>query len=323
LSRPARGGGAAGGTWGAGSSYPGSVRIQGLVIKNYNPPEQFGVITGGGYTSDDSSIGWIIEGCEIAYNETGGIRSGTQMTIRGNNIHHNGQVGIAGPGRNVLIENNEIAYNNYQDRHGATWGNAGVKMVKTTGLVARGNFVHHNHGNGFWTDLDNVNALYENNRVEDNERTGIFHEISYSVVIRNNQLARNGFKDGWMYGGGITISGSPDVEIYGNTLTNNRNGITALQHNRAEKPMYAPYEINNLNVHDNTVTVSQGDSYAAGLALDNIANPDSYFTSRNNRFERNTYLLGAEAIYFTWMNGDRSETQWRSYGHDQAGTFSR
>jgi parallel beta-helix repeat protein len=188
----------------------------------------------------------------------------------------------------------------------------------TDRLIARGNFVHHNFGPGLWTDIDNINTLYENNTVEDNEQMGIFHEISYAAVIRNNIVRRNGFGfTAWIWGSGILIAASPNVEVYGNTVEGNAHGIGAVQQNRGSGA-FGAHEISNLYVHDNLVSMSQGQT---GLVQD--IGDTSYFTSRNNRFDRNQYHLGSNAYYFTWMNGSRNETQWKGYGLDVAGSFVR
>jgi hypothetical protein len=49
----------------------------------------------------------------------------------------------------------------------------------------------------------------------------------------------------------------------------------------------------------------------------------SCYTSRNNRFDRNSYQLGPGDLFFAWMNGERSESEWRRFGQDVNGTFIR
>jgi parallel beta-helix repeat protein len=288
-----------------------SVTISGLIVEKYANLAQHGAISAEGKT------GWVISQNEVRWNHGLGIRIGPAARVIGNNIHSNGQLGIGGGGANVLVEGNEIAFNN-ASRFDPGWEAGGVKFVATTNLVVRNNFVHHNGGPGLWTDSGNMNTLYENNTCEDNERMGIFHEISYAAVIRNNIVRRNGFGfPDWIWGAGILVAASPDVEIYGNTVEGNADGIGAVQQNRGSG-QYGPYQISNLWVHDNTVSMTQG---WTGLVED-VGDP-SYFTSRNNRFERNRYSLGLDAVYFTWMNGDRSESEWKSYRQDVTGTFAR
>ena len=88
--------------------------------------------------------------------------------MRKNYIHHNGQLGLAAAGNGIIVEDNEIAYNN---THGFSywWEAGGTKFVRTENLIVRRNHSHHNIGPGLWTDGNNLNTLYEHNRVTDND----------------------------------------------------------------------------------------------------------------------------------------------------------
>ncbi|MDQ3809908.1 MAG: right-handed parallel beta-helix repeat-containing protein, partial [Chloroflexota bacterium] len=267
--------------------------------------------------SPNRTTGWIVEGCEIRYNAAAGVGLGHKMKVLRNNIHHNGQIGIAGTGDSILIEGNEIAYNNYQHTYSYGFEAGGTKFTRTRWLVVRGNYSHHNWGSGLWTDIDNIHTLYESNRVSDNAAQGIFHEISYDAVIRNNIIERNGFEKTWYYGAGIQINHSPNVEVYGNTVTGNQNGIIGLQQDRGSGA-YGPHLLSNLHVHDNTITVGSGRS---GVAQD--VGDNTIFTDRNNRFAQNIYYVGTNSTPFAWLNGNRTISQWQSYGQDQSGIFNR
>jgi hypothetical protein len=287
------------------------VTVTGLVVEKYANLAQSGAIT------SENRSGWVVTGNEVRWNHGAGIRAGSATQVVGNFIHHNGQIGLIGAGTDVLVENNEISYNN-NAHFDPSWEAGGTKFVLTDALMVRGNFVHHNAGPGLWTDLDNINTTYENNTSEDNERMGLLHEISYAAIIRNNVMRRNGFGyPDWAWGAGILVAASPNVEVYGNTVENNADGIAAVQQERGSGS-HGPHQISNLWVHDNVVTMSGG---WTGLVQD--VGDSSYFTSRNNRFERNRYILGSGAVFFTWMNGDRSESEWKNYGQDGTGTFSR
>jgi nitrous oxidase accessory protein NosD len=299
-------------------AYPSDVHIRGLVIQHYAPPPQMGAVRAGGHEVDDNAVGWTVEDCEIRYNATGGIRLGHRMRVLRNRVHHNGQIGVTGIGDSVLVEGNEIAHNNPGRAHDPGFEAGGTKFVQTRGLVVRGNFVHHNTGPGLWTDVHNVGALYEGNRVEDNAGMGIFHEVSYRAVIRDNVVLRNGFGSaGWVYGAGIMIASSGDVEVYGNTVADNHNGITAAQQDRGSGPL-GPHVVENVYVHDNVIRMAGG---RTGVAQD--VGDASVFTARNIRFENNRYQLGDAERYFEWADGQRTEGEWRAYGHDATGTFER
>ena len=81
-------------------------------------------------------------------------------------------------------------------------------------------------------------------------------------------------------------------------------------------------------VHDNTITQTNlprnGNelSVGAGIATD-IAGNTALFTSRNNRFVNNRYTLGTNPRPFAWNFGTRTEAEWRSYGQDTGGVFTR
>ena len=67
--------------------------------------------------------------------------------------------------------------------------------------------MHDNDGPGLWCDIECRNVVYENNLVENNQHIGIFHEISFKAVIRNNVVRHNG--SGNEAGSGAPISALP------------------------------------------------------------------------------------------------------------------
>jgi parallel beta-helix repeat protein len=297
------------------SPYPNNVVIKGLIIQHYNPPEQQGAILAGGPQPDQNSTGWVVQDCEVRYNATGGIRTGDKTQVIGNFVHHNGQLGIMGSGDSVLVQNNEISYNNYQNLYPFGVALGGGKFVNTRWLTVRGNKVHDNQGNGLWTDIGNRYALIENNVVEANSGAGIMHEISYDATIRNNTARKNGFARGWVTGAGILISASANVEVYGNTVTGNKQGIVGIQQKRVHAGIDYSTNLKNLNVHDNTVQVAIGG--VSGISsISNLS-----FTGRNNRYVHNSYDIGTDLKPFSWMNGKRTKSQWQSYGNDVTGKF--
>jgi parallel beta-helix repeat protein len=218
----------------------------------------------------------------------------------------------------VLFQGNELAYNNPAWHYSYTGTGrefGGVKIVRSRYPMARGNYVHHNNGHGMWTDIHNIYALYENNRLVGNAGAGIFHEVSYAAVIRNNTVTGNALVRSGMYGAGILVSSSPDVEVYGNTVTGNQMGITAIQ-NRRGSGKYGPHLVQNLYVHDNTVQT------AGQTGIQQTIGSNAVYTSWNNRFRHNTYTgMSKNRNPFYWMNNTRTVPQWKGYGHDLTGTF--
>ena len=115
-----------------------------------------------------------------------------------------------------------------------------------------------------------------------------------------------------MYGAGILIAHSSDVEVYGNVVEDNWNGIVGVQQDRDN------YYLRNLWVHDNTVEMSRGGS---GVAASGSSN-DPFTSASNNRFDRNDYRVPAsEGKPFRWR-GSESWSGWRAAGQDPQGTYS-
>jgi parallel beta helix pectate lyase-like protein len=310
--------------------HPSNVTIMNLTVTRYNQPtapSQGMINMSNGGDPTDYATGWVIDSVEASYSAAGqGIRIGFHTVVRDCYVHHNHLIGMGGVGDSALIEHNELAFNNYLDSPDPSDEAGGAKFVRTNYLVVRGNYVHDNHGVGLWTDGWNAHVVYDSNRVEDNYGSGIMHEISLDAVIRNNIVQRNGLKQfQWGYGAGILVASSPNVEAYGNTVTNNARGIVGIGHIRQEDP--ALFILQNLYVHDNTVTMTNVATDASGTGnATGIVQDDgdlTYFTAKKNRFAGNTYHLGTATQYFYWMNGTQTEQAWVAYGQDVTGTFVR
>jgi parallel beta-helix repeat protein len=294
----------------------GNVTIRNLIIEKYASPAQMGTIVGSG------TSGWIVEDNEVRWNHGTGIGAGAQWRILRNKVHHNGLNGISsGAPSGLVVDGNEVAYNNTAG-FSQFWAAGGLKFTKAVNLTVRNNYIHHNDGMGVWTDTSYPKTLYENNRVTDNTYGGIYHEVSYDAVIRYNTCERNGLaKVGALRYGGISVDNSPNVEIYGNTLSGNRDGIGGRQVSHAVTTgPYGPLQLKNLYVHDNKVAMSQSGGYNG---IVQYVNDNSYYTSRNNRFAKNSYTLSGTALYFHWQGSPRTDSQWRGYGEDVNGTFNR
>jgi hypothetical protein len=284
------------------------VLLRNLEIRDYDSNKQRGAI-------DADGGDWTVEGCEIHHNASVGVRlsSGTPV-VRFNNIHHNYQLGINVPHSvNGLIENNEVAYNNFEQDYNWGFEAGGSKFWSTTNLTVRGNWTHHNHGPGFWTDHDNIGIIYENNLVENNYANGLFHEIGYDGIIRNNTIRNNGFGHArWLWGGGIVLASSQGVEVYGNYLEGNYNGITITQQDRGTGE-YGKYLAQDNYVHDNVIV----DSGLSGAAQDIGSN--AIYEPGNNRWENNDYIGD---VGWNWKAHTHSFSGWQGFGHDDTGSYT-
>jgi hypothetical protein len=304
---------------------PDNVTIRGIRVTRYAPPLQLAMIEGAFYGNPgELTSGWVVENCEIDNSTNVGIKLGSNWIVRNNNIHHNARLGLGSGGSNSLVEGNEIAYNWLPGVTDPVVEAGGSKFSRTTGLILRNNYAHHNRGPALWLDIDNDNFLIEGNRIEDNGGTAIEIEISYGGVIRNNVIRGSGNAN-WGFGSaiGIEASGGRGLEIYGNSIDmTGGNGIILMQQNRGSGNQGA-WLTQNVSVHDNMVTYGgTGAPIVAGGVQD--VGSTAIFSSRNNRFENNSYnLTGAKSNPFSWNNAYLSEAQWRSFGNDESGTFMR
>lgn len=287
-----------------------NVLIQNFIIERFVNDTQQGVNRG-------AQTAWTWSNLEVRENLGHGIHTHDNSRVVNSYIHHNHQMGLGGGGDNVLIENNEIAYNNWLAENAPGWEGGGTKWVHAANLIVRGNFSHHNCGNGLWVDgTGNTNFLFENNRAEDNWATGIFAEISNGPgIIRNNTVRRNNFGFGGGVcaatqgggNGGIRVNDSRNVEVHGNVVVGNEGGISATDANRgAQDP-----NLIGLNVHHNTITWNVGwtgvQDTAAGCCGDPIA------AVANNRFRDNTYNVSGSGTY-RW-GGTKTAAQWAALGN--------
>ena len=125
--------------------------------------------------------------------------------------------------------------------------------------------------------------------MEHNLAEGILYEISQDAAIRYNQVHRNGFQvKGWYWDGGITVASSFNVEIYGNRLSGNFNGITGTQQDR---PDWTPpaHLLANIDVHDNLICDVAGGTHPTGVVADNGAD----LRARDITFTDNTVQTAA------------------------------
>ncbi len=287
------------------------VLVEGFAIQKFANPAQQGAVQAAGRD-------WRIRRNDVRLNHGHGVNAYGGQVV-GNHLHHNGQLGLGGSGGGQLVAGNEIDHNNTAG-FSALWEAGGAKWGISEHLTVRDNSVHHNRGPGLWTDINCLHVLYERNTVYANASHGIFHEISYDAVIRDNRVTDNGRTDplpGWG-GAGIRVAASPNVEIYRNVLAGNENAIILLQQVRDDWPSpIGRHELHDVDVHDNDVTISRN---LTGMVNDT---GDDAVYDRNNRFRGNTYRLASPGgRFFTWRGERLDQAAWtRRFGHDTTGSF--
>ncbi|MDR6871818.1 parallel beta-helix repeat protein [Bosea sp. BE125] len=314
------------------------VIVKGLIVEKYATPAQQGAIFG---DEHPRATAWLIEDNEVRFNSGSGIATGEGSVVRGNKVHHNGQLGISPNGADVVIEGNEIYENNIYG-FDASWEAGGVKAGKVERLTLRANHVHDNYGSGLWCDVDCRSVLIEGNVVERNSDAGIFYEISFDAIIRNNTVRLNGTGRGgqqgslWVWGAGIQIAASERVRVYGNTVTVSKgsSGIVLVDQGRErlDQPpakagrTKALYRTVGNAVYDNKV-IYEGPSGLSGGASDVAASNPNFgiIETGDNHFDRNTYVLqqATEAPLFIWGQGPISYDAFRTRGQEATGQIIR
>lgn len=257
-----------------------NVTIRNLTVTHYTqPPEPQGgpTLHRGAINPGWGTSGWVVEDTDIVDNQDSGITLIGHMTIRRSRIMDNGRIGIimpccTGSFDDSVVEDNEFKGNGFHPNTDINWEGSATKFTLSKNLLVQYNESHHNHGYGFWSDIDNVNITYKNNYLHDNMATsrdntnkygqqnagdanscGIFHEISGAAHIFNNKIVHNcydkNFGNGTMFGAGILSYDSPNVEIDHNIVTDNAHAIGVKQDDRGNDT--PRWRVGNISIHDN------------------------------------------------------------------------
>jgi hypothetical protein len=268
-----------------------------------------------------TSDGWTVRDNEIRYVHSHGLRAFGSTRVEGNYIHHAGNMGIFGEGDGLVFEDNQLAYNNALGFD--LWHAGATKITESAGTVVRGNWSHHNTGDGWWFDWNNAGATVEGNVFEHNSRYGLFYEASFDARIMANAFLGNGSDDGT--GAGLWITTSKNVEVGHNVFAGNHTWSLALvSTDRGVSERYGVRETVNLHVHDNAFTLADD---RVGVAF---GSTDVYASEANNRFTNNHYRVADVAgEWWRWGSADADEhwphdwAGWNDAGQDVTGTITR
>ncbi len=271
-----------------------NVGIRNLKVTGYTSREQYGPINAAA-----NSKQWVVQDCEIFENAYAGISlDGDDHVIRNCHIHHNHQIGIkVRDGDGSLVEDCVIEFNNWLHEAREFWEAGGCKFARNTNLTVRNNEWLNNVGPGLWVDIDNHHVLLDSNTSKDNTGPGIFYEINGPAVISNNVIARcgSGMDWGWLWGAGLLVSTSYDLDIHSNTVTDCRNGIGIIDQNRGGSRNTA-----DIGIYNNTVV----NSGKTGAVTDRGNN--SMYNTIN--FEGNSYSGGS----FNWKSASGDLAWWKT-----------
>jgi parallel beta-helix repeat protein len=251
-----------------------NVTLDSLTVQQYATGRQ-----GGAIQPDKSASGWTVRNVSAVHNYWAGLMAADNMKILGGHYNDNDQLGISGnaatgivldglDGDPATFDGPEMARNHAL--HEDCGYEAGGMKWDIGRVTVRNAYVHDNDCRGLWADGNAHDALIEHNLVENNDAEGIFYEISQDAVIRNNRIDGNGHDGvGWYWDGGITVASSFNVEVYGNRLSGNYNGITGTQQDRPDGTPPA-HLLDNYHVHDNVICATT--SHSTGVIADNGAN---------------------------------------------------
>ncbi|RZT26482.1 parallel beta helix pectate lyase-like protein [Kribbella sp. VKM Ac-2569] len=302
------------------------VTVANLVLEQAANEAQVAAVESRQATPRESGSGWRIHNNEVRGNHGAGLGLAGRAVVTANFVHHQGQLGFGAWGTGSVVNSNEISFNGVAG-YSPDWEAGGGKIWHTDSYTVTHNDVHDNLGPGLWTDGGNIRTEYSANKITGNWGAGIQHEISYDATIRDNVISANGSRHkGWSWEAGIQIQSSGGtglIEVAGNVVSGNANGIALIEsgHRTTEEPApYGPHVVRNILVHDNRVTMSTGQSTGAVQDIGDTA----VFTGRNNRFEANTYYLPSlPEPHFFWNDTELTWARWRALGNDVNGRAVR
>lgn len=202
--------------------------------------------------------------------------AGSDDILRGNIFSYNGRNGVSGlETHRILVEENTFSYNNVE-RFKKTWDAAGIKFVRTDGLIFRNNIVENNSSTGMWMDVSSSNATVVNNTIRYNESLGIQFEISHKAIIAGNIVHHNN--------AGIFIGDSSNARMYNNTLSMNNYQIVVKDSAR---------------VNSNPETVAAGITW---IASNNVIKNNIFSDAGNNAINASGCRPSASMIENTDYN---------------------
>jgi parallel beta-helix repeat protein len=183
----------------------------------------------------------IVDGCDVSNNREGIYLSfgASHNAVRNCSVTNNGNlpiwtegdragiaIGVKGPNRGNVIENNEVSYN------GGTYSDPGLIAYEAPDTIIRNNNVHHNYGNGLYVTIHSDGSRVVGNRVAFNgipaiqsgEKgvAGLSIRVSRDVLVENNHIINNHVsRDSRWPGKGLGPRGGLDVQgLPGQDMTN-------------------------------------------------------------------------------------------------------
>ena len=288
------------------SAFSGSASglvIDGIEFRNYDAAV---FASGPGWTVRNNTFG--INDYGVRSNAAGTVVSGNTFTdiVRGPIL----MVDATNP---TIDDNTIVRANTAKDTVYA----AGIRLRNVSGATVSNNEIRDSYGYGIWYADGSYNTTVTDNEVTDAWMAGIFNDYAYVATISGNTVSNSGDNPdlGLTEGSGIKVRG-PDVEIFGNTLIDNKSGVIIYDNSLtvAAGPR-GPYIPDRVDVHDNLIIES---------GINGMYGPASSSAFTTSEFEANDYQYAdADGAYWRWALGMRNWSNWQAEGHDTTGTFTR
>jgi len=309
------------------------VVIENLEVRHFVPGVHWGAIEFDtvttippgqpGYETSDYGprTDWTLQNLWVHHNQGDGINVGSGARLFNVRSNYNTWLGIGGHGENIRIDGGELVGNSAAaiDQGWVNYHSGGMKVSRAKDIVVSNMLVAMNAGPGLWFDLAVRNATINNNYIIDNVSRGIFYEISYDGVIRDNVVLRSGRDDPtpvWIWPAGILVSTSTNVRVEGNHVAGALGGISIIDQRdkRAEDYFYVSPPMRDPRPYRGTISSVIGNTICSG-GVDSGAGTDAstddvYETSRwrANRYHATKFRFRGR--------GGMTFSQWRDFGND-------
>jgi hypothetical protein len=285
------------------------VTIRNLVIRNM--PQRGIAVTYG------ASAHWSIDHNEISGTQIG-ISLPDYSRVTNNFIHDNIQYGFTGyKNTSVAFQENEVSRN---DTCNCYPGDGGAsKLPGTTNVSVIGNYVHDNGGNGIWFDTNNTGVLIEGNTISVTYKYG--KAISMEQNTGTATITDNTITVGSGGEAAIIVNNSSNEQIYGNSVTTaspSGGGAIHLFFDASR----TGYGTSNNQVTNNTVALEGSATIAASVSCANVTDCSSYWTTKGNGFQGNTYRTSSQTGKNWALSSSVTWTSWQAVGFDTTGVLA-
>ena len=188
--------------------------IRGIAFAHYSPTAEPGL---GGMVKADAG-GLAFEHNTFAFSAVKGLSIyGENARVADNTFVSNGMMGLETyKAHGLEVTGNRFANNNTEGfvQTGDVSEAAGAKIVTTRDVTIADNWFEDNRATGLWLDIDVVNATVVRNVMRNNERHGLYFEISTRALIASNAFLGNGVS-------GVGLADATGARVLNNTFVDN------------------------------------------------------------------------------------------------------